>query len=453
MLNIALPSPRWRRFFILAIWQAILPGSTVAGEQDAHWPSWRGPLQTGVAPDARPPIEWSETRNIAWKTSLPGRGHATPVVWGHRIFLTAAEPFGEEFAPRYSVAEGTHDGVPVTRSHRFWGIAVDRRNGQILWKQLLRETIPHEGGHYTGSLASNSAVTDGSRVYLFLGSYGLFCLHSETGAILWQRDFGLMNSKHGHGEGASPCLAGDNLIINWDHEGHSFLVAVDRFTGEDRWKKTRPELTNWSTPIVVRREDDTQVIVSGTTRIRGYNPVTGDVIWECGGLSSNIVASPVEADGIVYAGSSYESRALLAIRWPDAQGDITGSDRVLWTRSRGTPYVPSPLLYQNHLYFLTHYQGIITRLNGPTGEDAPGALRLGGIQNVYASPVAANQYVYVTGLEGTTVVISHGDIPRVVARNELQDTFCASAAIVENQILLRGLQHLYCIAEEAKKIP
>jgi len=416
-----------------------------------HWPSWRGPLQTGVSPDGRPPVEWSETKNIAWKASLPGRGHSTPVIWGHHVFLSAAEPFGEEFAPRYSVAEGTHDGVPVTQSHRFWAIALDRRNGQVLWQRNLKETIPHEGGHYTGSLASSSAVTDGERVYFFFGSYGLYCLNAITGEILWQRDFGLMNSKHGHGEGASPCLVGDTLVINWDHEGRSFVVAVNRWNGEDRWKVVRPELTSWSTPIVVGEGDEAQVIVSGTHRIRAYHPRTGAVIWECGGLSSNIVASPVESDGIVYAGSSYETRALLALRWTGAQGDITDSERVIWKRSRGTPYVPSPLLYENHLYFLAHYQGVLTRVHGPTGDDAPGAIRLDGIQNVYASPVAANARVYITGLEGTTVVVSHGDIPRTLARNRLEDTFCASAAIAENQLFLRGLASLYCIEESPEE--
>lgn len=435
-----------RPIIALLICQVVSGLHAVASEGIGYWPSWRGPLQTGVAPEGRPPIEWSETKNIAWKASLPGKGHSTPIVWGHRIFLTAAEPFGEEFAPRYSSAEGTHDGIPVSQRHRFWGVALDRRNGQILWKQNLRETIPHEGGHYTGSLASNSAVTDGERVYFFFGSYGLYCLHAESGAILWQRELGLMNSKHGHGEGASPCLVGDNLLINWDHEGRSFLVAVNRFTGEERWRVSRPELTTWSTPIVVQQADDTQVIVSGTTRIRAYAPQTGAVLWECAGLSSNVVASPVEGDGIVYAGSSYESRALLALRWPGAEGDITDSDRVVWKRSRGTPYVPSPLLYGNHLYFLAHYQGILTRVHGPTGEDAPGPIRLDGIQNVYASPVAANQCIYITGLEGTTVVVSHGDIPRILARNQLDDTFCASAAIAENQLLLRGLSTLYCIS-------
>ena len=417
---------------------------------DEAWPQWRGPFGTGVAADADPPVEWSETKNIRWKAKLPGKGHSTPIVWGDRIFLTTAIPVGDVLPARYSKAAGTHDGVPVTRKHQFVVLAVDRRDGTILWQKVVLEKLPHEGGHYTGSLASNSAVTDGEHVFAFFGSHGLYCL-DLNGEILWQQQFDEMQTKHGHGESISPVLHGDTVYINWDQDGPCFLAAFDKRTGKQRWKVDRDEETSWSSPIMVESEGQPQLVVAGTNRMRAYDPQSGKVIWQCGGLSSNIVATPVSADGMLYAGSSYEKRAFLSIRLDRAKGDITGTDRVAWTRSRGTPYVPSPLLYGDGLYFLTHYQGILTRVDAVTGTDQPGAIRLGGLGNIYASPVGGGGRVYVTDLEGKTIVVSHSDNPEILALNSLDDEFAASAAIVGNQLFLRGKKYLYCIVADDQR--
>ncbi|HJS07218.1 MAG TPA: PQQ-binding-like beta-propeller repeat protein, partial [Pirellulales bacterium] len=218
--------------------------------------------------------------------------------------------------------------------------------------------------------------------------------------------------------------------------------------GQERWRVERNEVTSWASPIIVEHDGKPQVIVSGTSRVRGYDLANGKVLWECGGLSSNIVASPVSADGMVFAGSSYDKRALLAIRLDGATGDITNSDRVAWRRIRGTPYVPSPLLYDGGLYFLTHYQGILSRVDARTGQDQPGAFRLDGIKNVYSSPVAAAGRIYVTDLDGTTLVIQGGVAPRRLAINHLAEPIGASAAIAGRQLFLRGEQHLYCLEEK-----
>ena len=416
-------------------------GSSVFAQQD--WPQWRGPFGTGVAPNADPPLEWSESKNIRWKVALPGKGHSTPVIWGQRIFLTTAIPYGEALPPRKSTAPGTHDGVPVTHQHEFAVLAIDRRNGKILWQKTVHKKLPHEGGHYTGSLASNSVVTDGEHVYAFFGSHGLYCL-DMNGDVKWQRQLGEMQTKHGHGESASPVLYGDNVFINWDHDGPCFVSAFDKRTGAPIWKVERDEETSWSSPIIVENDGQALLIVVGTNRIRAYHPATGKVIWECGGLSSNIVATPVAADGLLFAGSSYEKRAFVAIRLDQAHGDLTNTSHIAWTRSRGTPYVPSPLLYGDSLYFLTHYQGVLSRVDALTGEDRPGPIRL-GIGNIYASPVAGGGRVYVTDLDGNTIVVSHDDSPRVLALNHLDDVFSASAAIVGRELFLRGKNHLYCI--------
>jgi outer membrane protein assembly factor BamB len=437
----------WNMPGALAVLYAAEPPTRA--ERLRNWPEWRGPRGTGVAPQADPPLEWGEEprKNIRWKSPLPGKGHSTPVVWEDRVFVTTAVPVGQELPPRHSKAPGAHDNVPVTRRHAFMVFALDRRDGSVLWQRTVREALPHEGGHYTGSLASNSAATDGQRLFAWFGSYGLYAFDFE-GALQWSADFGLMQSLHGHGEGSSLALDDDLLFVNWDHEARSFLAALDKRTGRERWRVERPEPTSWSSPILAEHNGQAQLVVSGTNRVRGYDPSTGAVIWECGGLSSNVVASPVHDEGFIYAGSSYDTKALLAINLDGARGDITGTRHVAWSRSRGTPYVPSPLVYEGVLYYLNHYQGVVTRVEGKTGRDAPGPFRLPGITDVYASPVAAAGRIYVTDREGTTLVIAHAATPRPLAENRLEDRFNASAALAGRELFLRGERFLYCLAEE-----
>jgi outer membrane protein assembly factor BamB len=440
-----MPDARW----ILALLYCCSAAAAVDDESAAgNWGQWRGPLATGVGPQADPPLLWNEAdgTNVRWKTAIPGRGHSTPIVWNDSIFLTTAIATGPALPPRPSTAPGNHDNLPVTHKHKFIALAVDRASGKIVWQKTLREALPHEQGHQTGSLASASPVTDGEHLIVNFGSFGLYCLDLE-GNLVWQKDFGAMQSLHGHGEGSSPVLHGNTLVVNWDHEAGSFVVALDKRTGEQLWKVDRKEITSWATPIVVEHAGRTQVIISGTGRIRGYDLATGKVLWECGGLSANVVASPVSDGRLVFAGSSYDKRALLAIRLDGAAGDITGSDRVVWNRFRGTPYVPSPLLYDDALYFLTHYQGVLNRVAASSGEDRPGAIRLDGLGNIYASPVAAAGRVYVTDLDGVTAVVSHGDVPRLLAVNRLSEPIAASAALAGRDLFLRGERSLYRLTD------
>lgn len=421
-----------------------------ASEQDAaaNWPQWRGPLATGAAPDADPPVTWSEGENLRFKVALAGLGHSTPVIWGQRVVLTAAVSDPATVVARRSGMPGAHDNLPVTHWYRFTVLALDRADGHRLWQQTVRRALPHEGGHSSGSLASASPITDGERVYAFFGSYGLYALDLVDGKVLWQRDLGVMHTKHGHGEGASPALYRNTLVVNWDHEGQSFLIALDARSGKQRWKTLRNEPTSWATPIITVIAGNPQVIVSGTDRVRGYSLETGAQIWQCAGLSANVVASPVAGDGMVFAASSYDTRALLAIRLEGARGDITGSDRVAWTRTQRTPYVPSPLLEQGALYFLRHYQPILSRVIAKTGEEPTGPFRLQGLRNIYASPIAAGGRIYITDREGTTLVLSAGPTPKVLATNHLDDHFSASAAVAGNEIVLRGEKSLYCLASD-----
>ena len=428
---------------------AILLGTVGTAQEKAqkYWPQWRGPAGTGSAEEANPPFQWSEIKNIRWRVEIPGRGHSTPIIWKDQVFLTTAIPTGTKLPPRYSGAPGAHDNLPVTQKQRYVILSINREDGKTRWEKTLQEALPHEGGHNTASLASQSPVTDGQHVFAFFGSRGVYCLDME-GTLVWKMNLGIMKSKHGHGEGSSPVLHGDTLVINWDHEGDSFVLALDKNTGKERWRIRRDEVTSWATPIVVEHAGSPQLVVSGTSRIRSYDLATGRVIWECGGLSANIVCSPVAGHGMVFVGSSYEKQVMMAIELEGASGDITDSDKVRWSRIRGTPYVPSSLLYKESIYFLRHYQGILTRIEAKSGEEKQGPFRLGGIRNVYASPVAAANRIYITDLDGMTMVLSHEQQPRVLSMNQLNDSFSASAAIVEKEIYLRGLKRLYCIAED-----
>jgi outer membrane protein assembly factor BamB len=411
-----------------------------------NWPQWRGPLANGVAPYARPPVHWSETNNVRWKLALAGKSHSSPIVFGDSIFLMGAVPVGDAQKPVYDSAPGTHDSVAVTHRHQYLVMAVSREKGKVLWKKILREEMPNEGGHVTGSQASNSPVTDGANLYAFFGSHGLYCLDLK-GNLKWQKDLGKMQTLHAHGEGSSPVLYGDNLIVCWDHEGESFLYCFDKGSGRQRWKTPRDEKTSWSTPLVVEVDGKPQVVVSATKRVRGYDLATGEQIWECAGLSENVVSSPVYTDGILIAGNSYYTQSMVAIRLAGAKGDITGTDRVAWKLNRLTPYVPSPLLYGDTLYFMRHNQNILSRLEPASGKQRGEPLRIPGISDIFSSPVGADGRIYITDRDGVTVVLRHDRENATLALNRLEDSFSASPALVDKELYLRGEHFLYCIAE------
>jgi len=424
------------------------PNLLPSSKGQRYWPQWRGPLASGVAPHADPPITWSESQNIRWKKALPGKGHSTPAVWGDLLFLTAAVPYGKTLPPVRSDSSGAHDISPITQPHRFVVIAIKRSDGAEAWKRTVREELPHEGVHRTASLASASPVTDGEHIYAYFGSRGLHCL-DLAGEIKWQTDLGHMRPLHAHGEGSSPALHKDTLVVNWDHEGPSFLVAFDKHSGKQRWKVEREGISSWSSPLVVEVDGKSQAIVSGSKRIRGYDLSSGEISWECAGLSQkNVVATPVIGHGMVYAGSTYDKNAILAIRLDGAQGNVTDTEQVAWTRSRGAPYVPSPLLYGDALYTISHFQGILNRVNAHTGKAQPGQFRLRGIGKVFASPVGAAGRVYVTSRNGATIVLADDDELEILALNTLDDSFGASPVAVDGELYLRGEKNLYCIAEE-----
>ena len=340
--------------------------------------------------------------------------------------------------------DGAHNNMDPESDYQFAVLGIDRQTGALVWRRTVTTLQPHESTHESATWASNSPVTDGEHVIAFFGSNGLYCLDTG-GRQVWKKDFGDMQVKHGHGEGASPVLHGGTVVVNWDHEGASFIAALAKRTGEELWRRSRDEVTSWATPIVVTHNGQAQVVVSGTKRVRAYDLKTGVVIWEAGGLPGNIVASPVGANGMVFAAGSYEKQTLLAIRLAGAKGELSGTKQIVWRKNRSTPYVPSPLLYGGWLYYLRHYQGVLSRVNARTGGEPGGPFRLGAVFNIYSSPVAAAGRIYVTDRNGKTLVISNDTEPKALALNELEDRFSASAALAGDAIFLRGEKFLYCI--------
>jgi outer membrane protein assembly factor BamB len=410
-----------------------------------YWPQWRGPAANGVALHSNPPLQWSEEKNIKWKIEVPGKGLSSPIIWGDKVFITTAIPTGKSASQESS--DGRGRGIAPSDELDFVLLAVSRADGKILWQRKAVTAIPHEGTHNDGSWASHSAITDGQLVFAYFGSRGLYC-YDMQGKLLWQKDFGDMSTRLGFGEGSSPALHGNTLVVNWDHEGQDFIVALDKRTGKELWKANRDEATSWSTPLVVLHEGKPQIVVSATNRTRGYDLATGKMIWECGGMTMNAIPSPVASDGIVYVTSGFRGSSLQAIRLAGAKGDITGTPAVIWKYDQDTPYVPSPLLYGDKIYFLKVNNGILSCFNALTGEEHYSRQRLEGIANIFASPVGAKDRVYLTGRDGTTLVIKHSPTFEVLASNKLDDTIDASAALVENEIYLRGRKFLYCIAEK-----
>jgi outer membrane protein assembly factor BamB len=456
---------------------------------DQNWSQWRGPVQTGVAPEANPPTEWSEKKNVKWKVEIPGEGSSSPIVWENKIFIVTAVPTGKKANPPGSGTAGRNlrlnlspapalqaqpsdpprggqgergrgrgrggpgggrggfgRGEKPTEVHQFAILCIDRQTGETLWKQIAREEVPHEGHHPAdGSYAAPSAVTDGKHVIASFGSRGLYCYDME-GNLQWTQDLGDMQTLLTFGEGTSPALYKDTLIVKWDHEGDSFIVALDKNTGKTIWKEPREEVTSWSTPVVVEHDGKAQVITTATGKIRSYDLATGKVIWGCGGLTRNVIPSPVVGNGIVYCMSGFRGTALLAIRL-GRTGDLTGTDAIVWQHGKATPYVPSPLLYGDKLYFFSHNNGILSCFDAISGNPHFSEERIGALKGgVYASPVGAAGRVYLLSREGSAVVLKLSDKLEVLATNELDDRFDASPAVVGNEIILRGKKHLYCLA-------
>lgn len=415
----------------------------------SNWHHWRGPGATGVAEDATPPLEWSEEKNIQWKVPIDGEGISTPVISGDKVFLMTAiktdrvDP--KLTKPEDQPKENYFDIKTPNAFYQFLVLCLDRNSGKELWRKTANELIPNEGVHQDNKFASASPVTDGERVYCWFGTAGLFCYDFE-GNELWNRDFGKSSVGSSLGEGASPAIHDGKLVLLRDTSRKPMIWCLDAKTGETIWQKERDEQNTWATPLIIHRNMVTQVITTGSNFNRSYNLEDGEVIWQCSGMTGNCIPCPIVEDNRVFCMSGYKGYSLLAID-VDQKGDLSETDAVIWRKKKGTPYVPSPVLYEGLLYFLQSNTNILSMVDSKSGEEVVKRTRIPGIKNVYASPVGAAGRVYITGRSGKTVVLKAGREFKVLANNQLSERIDASAAVAGKQLFLRGQKSLYCIAE------
>ncbi len=422
------------------------PRSASLNAVESQWHQWRGPFGTGeAADDAKPPRKWDDKTNIRWVADLPGEGSSTPAVWGDQVFVLSAES-SDRKAETPPVADAQSKTRPPENYHRFVVTCIDRNTGATRWQKLAVEQVPHEGKHPTHTYAAASPTTDGERLFASFGSRGIFCYTME-GELLWQKDLGDMTTRFGWGEAVTPAVTGDLLIVNWDQENGSFITALDAKTGEERWRKERPdEATSWNTPLITEFGGRTLAIVNGTGRARAYDVESGDVVWECGGQTVNAIPSPVRFEDFVVCMSGFKGAASFAIPLTST-GDVTGSPSLLWKHDQGTPYVPSPTLSGYRLYFTGSNSDVMTCLDVRTGKPIAERKRLSGLGELYASPLAANGHVYFLGRHGTTAVVRDNDATEIVAINFINDSFDATPIAVGKQLFLRSWTKLYCVGE------
>lgn len=398
-----------------------------------NWGHWRGPTGNGIALNATPPTKWSATKNVKWKVEVPGRSSGSPVIWDDSVFVVSAVPTGK-----------MNGRLPNLDFKLF---CFDRKSGKSLWQQTAVTATPHEETHSTNGFASASPCTDGKHVYAHFGSRGLYC-YTMDGKQVWKRDdFGAMQTRNTFGEGSSPTLEGEKILVPWDHEGASALYALDKLTGKTIWKTPREEPTCWATPLVAEFAGKKQIIMNGQSFARSYDLETGKELWRCTGQTERPVASAVADKDLAFVGSGHKGAFLGAFRM-DGRGDLKGTNKVAWTIERDTPDIGSPILSSGRLYFYKGKSGQLSCVDAATGKPYYMGSRIPGVDSTYASPVAAGGYVFLTGRNGTTVVIKDANELSIVETNSVGEPVDATPAPAGKELFLRGEKHLFCIANE-----
>jgi outer membrane protein assembly factor BamB len=397
-------------------------------------------------------VKWDANTNIKWKAELPGSGSATPIVWGDKVFVLTAVKTDRQAKPEELPKPDPRFETktqPPTHFYKFLVLCFDRSTGKRLWERVAAERVPHEGHHPSHSYAAGSPTTDGRSLYVSFGSFGVYC-YDFDGNLKWSRDLGPIHSRLAWGEAVTPVLHGDNLLLNYDQEADSVLYCLDPATGKTRWAAKRDEQTSWNTPLVTEHAGKVQVIVNGTTRIRSHDLATGEVLWQCGGMTVNPIPSPVRYRDSVICISGYRGSGGVSVPL-GSKGDLGTAGKVDWrhmSKTQWMPYVPSPLLLGDRLYFTQANDAILTVLDPRTGKPVLDKERLPQVTSFYASPVAAAGRVYLVDRTGTTVVLRAADELDVLAVNKLDDQIDASPVAVGKQLFLRGTRYLYCIEEK-----
>jgi outer membrane protein assembly factor BamB len=424
----------------------------IASLAAADWPHWRGPGANGVAADAALPTRWSAAENVAWQTALAGVGVSTPIVSGHRVFVTSQIGAGvSRQGPRLvqggdAAAQGERAlGAARTAASPdktiFVVEAFSRADGKRLWERQIAAEGELTTVHDKHNLSTPSPVTDGAAVYALFGTGQIMALNSD-GRVIWQRHLGREISPFDvqWGHSSSPVIYGDSLILLCDHPSASYLLALDKKTGKERWKADRGKgRSSYSTPLVIEGAFGVELIVNSSERLDAYDPRTGQLLWYTGDANRFPVPSAVFHDGIVYTSRGYRSGPYMAIR-PGGRGDVTGT-HVLWNVPTGAPYVSSILFYDGVIY-MANDVGVLTAIDAAKGTRL-WQERVDGVFS--ASPVAGAGHVYFVSENGDTVVVQAGRAPRIVARNSIGGRTIASPAISDGRIFIRTDDHLFAI--------
>jgi outer membrane protein assembly factor BamB len=442
---------------------AFLP---VAPSPAENWSSFRGPSGSGVVTGSGLPIEWTAEKQIRWKIRLPGTGWSQPVVWGDRVFVTTAQsdqqsrPDPNNWGPGKGIAgllshlsgRGV-GGKPPDVQYRWQLLCLDAKTGNVLWERMIREGRPTIPIHTNNTYATETPAADGERVIAYLGMLGAWC-YDHAGNLLWKRDLEAYPTQFDWGTGSSPVLFGDHVFIQCDNERASFIAALDKRTGDDVWRRDREERSNWSTPYIWKNELRTELVTTGGNRIRSYDPTTGKVFWEMQG-SGRTSSTPVGDEQSLIV-DSYDrlmgrSGTLAAIR-PGASGDIslgeqeTSNEYVAWSTQLSGQRVASPLLYRGCLYVAEQRSGIIHCLDAKTGQEHY-SKRMPGAAGFTASPLASSGKVYFLDQNGTTTIVEAGAELKIASSSVLNEMCWASPAVVGDNLLVRTVDHLYCIGQ------
>lgn len=424
--------------------------STTASTSAGNWPQWRGPEGQGVSTETGLPVEWSATKNIKWKTAIAGRGHSSPIVWGNKIFLTTALDGdvipGAKAGVTHKLLDGTDfvhpDAVGADRKHTFKVICLDRESGKIVWERVAYEGAVADSRHKKASFASSTPATDGKYVFAFFGTEGLYA-YDYQGKLVWKQNLGTLGTAS-VGYGVSPILYKNVVIMQCDDSGgKSFIAAFDKKTGKQAWRTERKVDVTWSSPVLVRAGDRTELVASAAEAIIAYDPATGKELWRHKGLESNAVPTPVVSKDLVVVTSGAPRKIALGLK-AGGNGDVTGTSQLVWSYNKGTAYVPSPILYGDYLYLMTG-NGSISCLQARTGKVEYEGARVPKPTMFMASPVAYDGKILLTSEEGDTFVLKAGPKHEVLRTNSLGEPVYASPAIADGRIFIRGEQNIYCI--------
>ena len=391
----------------------------VEGEGAGYWPRWRGPSGQGVVDATGYPDTWSSSENVVWRSTVPGRGNSSPIVWGDRIFLTTTQEAGR----RLSV------------------LSYRRSDGQLLWETAAPEG-PIEHIHPKNSQASATPTTDGERVYVSFGSRGLVAVDFD-GRVVWHTDVGPIGNYHG--SAGSPLLYGNLLITYQDQRRGAFVAAFDKRTGQLAWQTNRSGSVGWGSPVAVRVGDHDEIIVSSQRTVTAYDPSDGSELWHCNGNLFEVIPTPAVGHGLVFCASG-RAGPTLAIR-PGGSGDVTDT-HVEWSTSRGSPFVPSPLVHGDYLYTVNDMASIVTCFEAATGavmwQERLGRPRREGFS---ASPVFVDGKVFFTNDDGETFVLKAGPEFELLHTNDIGARTLASPALVDGRWYIRTERELVAIGD------